>query len=132
MVKRVTKIRVTRKFSESFKKQIVEDYERGRHSVMELSKLHHIAPKVVYDWIYKYSHYNKQKIRVVEMSKSSTQKVSELEKRIQELEQIVGQKQIKIDYLDKLIEIASADLGVNIKKNTDAPHSVILGKTEKK
>ena len=132
MVKAKKLISIKRKFSEPFKKQIVEDYEMGRYSVSELSRLHQIASKVVYGWIYKYSHYNQQKVRIIEMTKSSTYKLGELEKRIKELEQIVGQKQIKIDYLEKMIEIASDDLGVNIKKKLEARHSVISEKTEKK
>ncbi len=125
-------VRIKRKFSSGFKKQLVSEYERGQYSVLEMSRLHSIKVQLIYNWIYQYSHHNKKKTRIVEMSESSSKKVSDLEKRIKELEQIVGQKQIKIDYLDKLIEIASADLGVNIKKNTEAPHSVILGKTEKR
>lgn len=111
---------------------MVSEYESGQHSALELSRLHNLSLKVVYNWIYKYSNYNKQKIRVVEMSESSTKKVKDLEQKIKELEGIVGRKQIEIDYLSKMIEIASEDLGVDIKKNINTPRSVISEKTEKK
>jgi hypothetical protein len=37
-------------------------------------------------------------MRVVEMKESSITKLSEVEKKVKELEQLVGQKQIKIDF----------------------------------
>ena len=37
------------------------------------------------------------------------------------------QKQIKMDYLEKLISIAETDLGVDIKKNSNTPQSTGLG-----
>ena len=40
------------------------------------------------------------------MKDSSDKKVKQLEQKIKELERMVGQKQIKIDYLVKMIEIA--------------------------
>ena len=54
----------------------------------------------------------------MESKDSSTKKLKDYEKRIQELERIVGQKQMKLDYLEKMIEIAGSDLGFDLKKNT--------------
>lgn len=53
---------------------------------------------------------------MVEDKDSSGTKVKALEARIKELEGVVGRKQISIDYLEKLIELAEAELGVDIKK----------------
>lgn len=39
-----------------------------------------------------------------------------LQKRIAELEQAVGQKQMKIDYYEKFIELASEEVGQDLKK----------------
>ena len=126
------KLNCKRVFSEDFKKSRVKEYEKGTHTVSELGKLFDIHPKVIYRWIYKYSLYNKKSYKIVEMSKSSTQKVKDLEKRIQELERIVGQKQLNIDYLEKLIEIADDELGIDIKKKQDTPQSSGSGKTKEK
>ena len=38
-------------------------------------------------------------------------------KRLAELERIIGQKQMQIDYLEKMIELASDELQTDIKKN---------------
>ena len=116
-------IKKRRAYSEEFKKLIVKEFESGKFSVLELGRLHQIRVNVIYRWIYKYSPLNNQGQRIVEMTKSSTQKLKELEKKIKDLEQIVGQKQIKIDYLEKMIDIANDELDIDIKKNSDTPQS---------
>ena len=116
-------IKKRRTYSEEFKKLIVKEFESGKFSVLDLGRLHQIKKSVIYRWIYKYSPLNDQGQRIVEMTKSSTQKLKELEKKIKDLEQIVGQKQIKIDYLEKMIDIAKDELDIDIKKNSDTPQS---------
>ncbi|MGC9513890.1 MAG: hypothetical protein ACP5D8_09715 [Fidelibacterota bacterium] len=66
------------------------------------------------------------------MEESSTKKISELTKRIGELERMLGQKQIKIDLLEKMIELAREELGVDVKKNFSTPVSTGSGKTGEK
>lgn len=107
-----------RKFSEEFKKAIVSEYEDGKFTIKELAKLHSIAFQLIYRWVYKYSHYNGPQTQIVEMKHSSTQKLKAYEDRIKELERVVGQKQIKIDYLEDLIQITSEELKIDIKKNS--------------
>ena len=126
----IKKIQQRRRFSEEFKRSIVDDYERGKFTALELSRLHKIREGTIYNWIYKYSHYNEKSIKVVEMSESSENKVKQLQEKIKELERTVGQKQIKIDYLEKMIDLAKDDLGVDIKKNSNTPQSVGSGKTK--
>lgn len=123
MSKQKTRIKVKRVFSEDFKKAVVKDYESGQFSVQELADLHNIGFSAIYRWIYRYSVYPKLNIKVVEMSESSTKKVKDLQKRLAELERIVGQKQLNIDFLEKMIELAKEELGIDIKKNFDTPHS---------
>jgi len=38
--------------------------------------------------------------------------------RVAELEGVVGRKQLTIDYLEKLIDIAGKELGYDLKKNS--------------
>ena len=127
----VTRLRTTRRYSEEFKRKIVNDFSRGRFSVTELSKLHNLEDRTIYRWINKYSDQSGL-IEIVEMKKSSTQRVKDMESRIKELERAVGQKQLYIDYLEKMMEIAKEDMGVDIKKNYDTPQSVGSGKTRKR
>ncbi|MCB9227573.1 MAG: transposase [Chitinophagales bacterium] len=126
------RIRKKRKFSETFKKELVKEFEKGEYSVKELSKLHSISKQLIYGWIYKFSTYNKKGYRMVEHRESSAQRVKELEAKIKQLESIVGQKQIKIDYLEKMIDIAKEELDIDIKKNSDTPQSDTLKNTKKR
>jgi transposase-like protein len=108
---------------EDFKLKIVKEYESGRHSVLELEKIYDISNPTLYNWIYKLSKYNKKSIQVVEMKDSQVQKLKELEQKVKDLERIVGQKQIAIDYLEKMIELAEDELKIDIKKNSNTPQS---------
>ena len=56
---------------------------------------------------------------VVQME-SEAHKTLQLLQRVAELERIVGQKQLEIDFLDKLMELATEELGYGVKKNTAA------------
>ncbi|TXE03450.1 transposase [Gelidibacter salicanalis] len=110
-------------YSEEFKLQIVHDFESGQFSVIQLEKLHGISNPTIYKWIYKFSTFNEKGSRVVEMKDSSTQKLKQLQTRIKELEAIVGRKQISIDYLEKMIDIAKDEFDIDIKKNSNTPQS---------
>ena len=123
-------IKKHRNFSEEFKRDIVKEFEKGMFSVSQLERLHKVSGRQIYRWIYKYSTFNEKGSRIIEMSQSSTQKVKELEKRVKELERTVGLKQIKIDYLDKMIEIAKDELDIDIKKNFDTQQSLGSEKTK--
>ena len=112
-------------------KSLVSDFERGKLSVPQLGRLYGIGSTSLYRWIYKYSTFNQEGYRVVEMKKSSTSKVKDLEDRVKELERTVGQKQIMIDYLDKMIDIAKEELDIDIKKKFDTSQSTTSGKTSK-
>ena len=116
-------IQKQRKYSEDFKRSIVQDFESGKFSVVQLERLHNISNQSIYNWIYKFSHSNEHGQRIVEMKDSSTQKLKALEQRVKELEQVVGRKQIEIDYPEKMIDIAKEELQIDIKKNFSTPQS---------
>jgi len=128
----VRSIRKQRKYSIEFKKRIVADFESGKFSVLQLEKLHGIGNPTIYDWIYKFSTFNEKGFRIIEMKDSSSQKMKELEACVKELESVVGRKQIMIDYLEKMMEIAKEELDIDIKKDFGTPQSTGSGKTKKK
>lgn len=127
----VRSIRKTRRFSEDFKRKIVRDFERGTFTVLDLSRLHKIHYQTIYYWINQYS-LEPGGVEIIEMKDSSTKKVKNLESKIKELERAVGQKQLYIDYLEKMMEIAKEDMGVDIKKNFGTPPSSGSDRTKKK
>ena len=128
----VRSIRKQRRYSEEFKRRLVSDFEKGKLSVPQLEKLHGVPHATIYRWIYKFSIFNESVFRVIEMKDSSNKKMKELEARVKELERTVGRKQIMIDYLEKMMEIAKDELDIDIKKNFGTPQSNGSGKTNKK
>ncbi len=53
---------------------------------------------------------------VIQLDSEAT-KTQELLQRISELERILGQKQMIIDFNERLLEIASKELEIDLKKN---------------
>lgn len=123
MLKNGKRIKHVRNYSEDFKLKLVKEYESGENSVSDICKIYDIAPQSIYNWIYRYSRYNKKSIQVVEMKDSQANKIKELEARIKELERAVGQKQMNIDFLEKMIELADEHFKIDIKKNSETLQS---------
>ena len=110
-------IRTRRYFSETFKKEKVQELIDKRTTIQKLSDLYGLSRTSVYNWLYQYSpHYEQKSRQVVEME-SESQKTQFYQNRVAELERIVGQKQLEIDFREKLIALASAELGIDLKKN---------------
>lgn len=105
-----------RSFSEEFKRKKVRELERNIATISDICKTYSVSRTSVYRWIYKYSVMAKKQVRQVVEAKSDTQKIKALEERVRELERIVGQKQLLLEFKDKMIEIAEATYGVDIKK----------------
>ena len=105
-----------RSFSDDFKRRKVREIERNMSSVADICKTYSVSRTSVYRWIYKYSAMAKKQVKQVVEAKSDTQKIKALEDRIKELERVVGQKQLLLEFKDKMIEIAEATYNVDIKK----------------
>ena len=112
-----SKLRQRRVFSDTFKRQKVKELDQGLYSVSEMSKLYKVSRTTIYRWLHNYSNnHQKGTVQVVQME-SEAQKTKQLLARLAELERVVGQKQLEIDYLEKLVEISSAELDLDLKKN---------------
>ena len=105
-----------RYFSEEFKKSKIRELERNLSSVSDICKTYSVSRTSVYKWAFKYSVMAKKQVKQVVEAKSDTLKIRALEERIKELERIVGQKQLLLEFKDKMIEIAEATYNVDIKK----------------
>ena len=121
-----------RSFSDKFKKDIVRRVEKNELTVSEVVIEFEVSRTSVYNWVYKYSNLYKKGLKQVIEPMSSTKKIKDLQSRIKELEQIVGRKQIKLDYFEKLIEISESDYNIDILKKKDSKRSSGSGKTVKK
>lgn len=122
--------RKTRYFSEEIKRQKVKDLERNLVTISELCREYRVSRTSVYRWIYKYSAARKKQERQIVEKSSDTRKIKALQDRIKELERVIGQKQLLIDFKDKMIEIAEEMYQVDIKKKLSSSPSAGIGKTE--
>jgi transposase len=111
------KIEPRRQFSEAFKEKTVSDLNKGLTTIKDVSSLYDVRTQSIYKWIYKYSIHHKKGTRMVIEMQSEEKKTAELLLKVAELERIVGQKQLTIDYLDKLLDIAGQHYQEDLKKN---------------
>jgi len=121
--KLTVKERINRYFSEDFKRKKVSEIERNIISVSEICRLYQVSNTAVYKWIYQYSKMRKKGVKQVVEAKSDSVKIQALQAEIKEMERIIGEKQIKIDFQAKMIEIAEKEYGVDIKKKFSGRHS---------
>ncbi len=119
-----------RYFSEDFKRSKVKELEENITTPTEISKVYGCSVSAVYLWIYKYSNHLKKGTRQVVEMDSDTKKIEKLKQKIRELERIVGQKQLQIDFQDKLIELTNKEVGFDVKKKFGSKLSFGSGSTE--
>lgn len=122
-------VRERRIFSEELKKKIVKDLVSKRTTIRSIMSEHQVSNNTVYRWLYQYSVHHEQRCTLVVQMKSEEIKSNELRQRIADLERIVGQKQLEIDFLNKLLEIGSNELGFDLKKSFSSPPSSGTGST---
>lgn len=120
-----------RSFSDSFRKQKVQELDRNLTTIALISREFDVSRSAVYKWIYRYSVYRAKQVRQIVEPMSDARKIEELRKKIQELEQLIGQKQIQLEFKDKLIETAEQMYQIDIKKKLGSKLSSGSGSTEK-
>ena len=129
--KMTTSERSSRTFSNNFKIKKVREIEQGKTKVSEVCKQYEVASISVYRWLKKYGSMKNKKERIIVETESDTQELLALKKKVAELERIVGQKQILLDFKDKMIDLAEEIYGVDIKKKFSTKPSNTSGSDEK-
>jgi len=119
-----------RQFSPEFKRQKIDEYDRQLVTIRELCKEYEVSKTSVYKWIYMYSKKFKKGEKMLIESESDTRKLAELKEKVRELERIIGQKQLLIDFQSKVIELAEEEYKVDIKKKLGKKLSSGIGSTE--
>jgi transposase-like protein len=119
-----------RTFSESFKRKKVREIEQKITTVLQVCRQYEVSQTNVYKWLNKYGDGYKKGVKTIVEMESDTRKILELKAKLAELERIIGQKQIQIDFKDKMIELAEEEYGIDIKKKFDTGPSSGSGKTE--
>ncbi|MBE0641423.1 MAG: transposase [Bacteroidales bacterium] len=122
--------RQLRTFSDEFKRAKVYDLERKLVTIAEICREYEVTRTAVYGWLAKYSINHRKGVRMIMEHESDTRKIAELKAQIRELEQIIGQKQLQIDFQAKMIEMAQEKYGVDFKKKSPTKPSSGTGHTE--
>ena len=107
-------------FSVAFKKEKVSQIERKQISVLQVSKLYDVSTTAVYKWINLYGSIKQKGERIVIEKESEAFKTAQLLKKVAELEQLLGQKQVEVEYLKKVIELGSELTKTDIKKKYES------------
>ena len=105
-----------RTFSIAFKEEKVKQIERKQVTVRQICKLYNVSDTSVYNWISLYGSYKQKGERIVVEKESEGKKTEELLKKVAELEQLLGQKQVEVEYLKKVLEFSSELTKIDLKK----------------
>ncbi len=103
-------------FSLELKLDLVKKIEQGDLRVLDVTRTYGVSNTAVYKWLRKYSDLYKKETRVIVEHKSISKKNKDLQEQIKKLEQALGQKQMRIDYLEKVVEFSSERSGEDIEK----------------
>lgn len=110
-----TEERRRRRFSESFRKEQVCLIEKGKLTVLEVSKLYEVKAQNVRRWLKKYGKQDLPNTILITTS-SDYNRLGSLEKEIKNLKQIIGDQRVKLIFQEKLIELAKEKLGNDFEK----------------
>ena len=122
--------RQNRYFSEDFKRKKVREIERNISSISEIYREYQVSRTSIYKWIYKYSNMRKRGVKQVVEARSDTRKIQQLKEQMKELERVIGQKQLLIDFQQKAIELAEKEYNIDIKKKFGGKPFSGIGITE--
>jgi len=124
--------RQRRIFSEALKRQVVKDIENGKASIASVCREFSVSDVSVYNWMHKYSDFLKKGVNLVVEKHSEVYRSKELEKELKEVQAALGKKQLQVEFLEMLIELANKELGTDLKKNYSLMRSMSLDVSKRK
>ncbi len=131
--------RTQRDYSLSMKLGVVREVESGQLTVTEAKRKYGIQGRsTVLNWLRKYGSFDWENQTTRTMSKSSEQRILELEAKVKllekqkrQLEKQAERSDKKVILFDMMIEIAEKEYNIPIRKNS-LPEQLIESKTNKK
>lgn len=103
--------RTIKRYSESFKLQVLSDLETGKFTKREIFRVYGIGPGSLESWIKKYGKFDLFNKRIKIETMEDIDKIKKLEAEIKQLKELLVQKDIK-GYLDEsYLEYAAKQLG---------------------
>ena len=122
------RVRVIKRYSECFKRQVVEELEGGRFDSITQARLHHGIPgaTTVQKWIKNYGR-NHLQAKVIRVEKPDEQdQIRAYKKRVAQLEQALGKTQAENVLNATFLKLACERMGMDVesfKKNSDGKPS---------
>lgn len=117
-----TEARRKRRFSESFRKEQVKLIESGQATIAEVSRRYEVRANSVHKWIRKYGSKKERPGLTVIGSKDDFDRLAELEKTHKSLQILFGEQQIQLVRLQKLLDLAKAELGEDFEKKVKSTY----------
>ncbi|MDZ7900755.1 MAG: transposase [Arcicella sp.] len=117
------KTNISRRFSESFKRAKVAEIDSGKVKISDIVRIYGVRDNSVRLWIKKYSICTQTSTRMVIELESESIKTEQLTKKVAELERVIGQKQLEIDFLNTLVEVSSKEVGLDLREVFFTKHS---------
>ena len=104
-------------FSDEFKTEKVPEIESGILTIADLSRLYSVSRISIYKWLYRYGNQHKKGVRMVVEKESGAFRTAELLRKVSDLERLLGQKQVEIEYLNRVIFEGDSHFGCDLKKS---------------
>jgi transposase-like protein len=118
------------RYSDAFKRKVVEEVECGRYSISGALRVYDIGGNMtIQRWMRKLGKRHLVGTTVRVEMEDERNKVEALEKEKQALESALAQAQLKIIALEKTIAFLEEKSGAEVKKKSDAPSSSESSKT---
>jgi len=109
------KKRIRRVFSDTFKLEKVRMLESGEIRVCDLVRMYNVSPSAINKWRKKFGSLPPSERVVIEKG-SEFEKNKELARRIQDLEQMIGRQQVRLDYYEKVVSHTNKLFKVDVEK----------------
>ena len=105
------------RYSDSFRRHVVDELESGRFSSMSEAKRHYGigGMNTISGWLRKYGKNHLLPKVVIVQRPNEKDQIRELRRQKQELEQALGQMQLQNMISEKRLEIACEELGVEVE-----------------
>ena len=139
-MKQIYQKRSQKDYSMSFKLQVVQEIEQGLESATSAQRKYGIQCRSTFvNWLRKFGNFDWQHQNPLSMSKTTEQKLLELEQKVKLLEKQKAQLEKQIEQSDKksiifdmMIDLAEKEYNIPIRKNYSPDQSTPTKKNTKK
>ena len=127
------RVRVTRRYSQAFKRQVVEEIESGRFDSMQAAGLHHgiMGATTVRVWVARLGK-NHLLAKVVRVEKpGEVERMMQLRRQVERLEKALGRTQAESLLNGEYLKLACEQMGEEVesfKKKSDGTRCIVRSK----